>query len=655
MNRSSAAGGLLLLLVLATVASGNELEATTLVGEDEEVVLITSVEAGLPAVGPGKSGRVGAWAHGSSFEDDMAFFSAEDQKFRAYFMSQQEKLKDQKHAERKKNYDAKKMKARKDGVDDDVNTAEDTTFMTVSSINTRTANRRKILDGKDIALKTKLKTLTIDVRAFMRRFRKSQVLNASSATDKDYARIVSRYYSHAAAVNATPRSGLFAPLLAAWPYYDPLPVVLLDETVLKTLQHELDHLSVDAKVLDGELHRAELGLHENEKKLRETTIKKGSTELAADEKTPAAAETKGVAAIDPLKKKAQDRLLSYAETRATVMQDDVFIPLRQVRQVINNNLEHHHSIMKANLQLLSAQIPTLKASKALLDREMASNDESTVAKRREMKELTKRVHHVSKSIKDMEGLVKYFSPRVRRHSTSSVDNLLLALERNAQLRQQLSAMDSSEATVLDWLSSRTSLTGAEISRYILLPIAVSACVCVAWMYCYAFGVQMMLVYLARYVERNYSSHQGRLLAAARDRRPDEPQRFDLKGHLLTLASFGVRLLNALLSVATLMSPLVFPLVGMWLSDLFVSPVRLPLIMDSSAPEKRDTTLPTGRAYRPLLYIATVLATDEQCRNVALLVTCVVLVGVALCRAAGPSPRKVTDRVRPEKGRRLGTK
>jgi hypothetical protein len=626
--------------------------AQALDASSDDAVIVTSVDAGLPTVGPGRTGRVGLWPHGSSFEEDAAFFAVEDEQFRAFFIKQQEKLKQQKRSERRTNYDAKKRKDRKEGVEDDANTAEDATFMTLSSINMRTANRRKVLDKKDVPLATKLKTLTIDVKAFTRRFRKSQVLNTSNQIDRDYANIVTRDFPHAAAVNATPRSGFLGPLLATWPYYQPLPQVLLDETVLKTFVHELDQLTVDAKVIDGEYHRAELGLHENEKKLRETTLKKGSTEVTTEHTKPTDSDSKSVAAADPQRKKAEERLLGYKETRETAIREDVFKPLQQARQVLNNNLEHHHCIMKATLPLLVAQLPALRAARAALEQEMARNDESTAAKRREMKELTKKAHASGKSIKDREGLIKYFGPRIRRHATSSVDNLLLALELTAQLRELTSAPN---ATIGDWVTEWTGLNIPEIKRLVAQPVAVGVLLGICWSFTYQMGVQWLLVHLARFVERRHAVHRGRVTAAARQRTALQHEPFDSMGWLLTISAFAVRFVNALLVVATTVSPLLLPLLCLWLRDSFVSPVRIPYITDVTPPDVKDLTLPTGRPYRALLYTATVLATGDQCRNLGILVAATVLVAAVTIRVLSPSGRRIGKSRAAEQGRRLGSR
>jgi hypothetical protein len=522
--------------------------------------------------------------------------------------------------------------------------------MTISNINTRTSNRRKVLDKADIPLATKLKTLTIDVKAFLRRFRRSQTLNTSNSVDRDYASLMSRYFSHAAAVNATPRTELFGSLLASLAYYQPLPLVLLDESALKVLFHELEHLTTDANLVDGEYLRAENGLHENERKLREVTITKSNDELTTGSKSDSS-DSKGVAVSDNGKKKAEDRLIGYKETRETAIQNDIIKPLKQARATLNNNLEHHHCIMKTTYPQLVAQLPSLRGAKATLDLQMGRNDESTASKRREMKELTKKAHSVGKSIKDIEGLTKYFAPRIRRHATSNVDNLLLAMEITAvKLREATGA----NSTWSDVVTEHTGLTIGETMRLIVQPAAFGIASSITWAYAYAFGVQWALIHAVRFIERHLSAHRGRQALAARQKNPQQHVPFDGKGLLLTASAFLVRLLNAVLATVTMVLPLVLPLLCIWMRDNYGGlPVRVPYLTSMEVPSPKDVTLPTGRVYRPLLYMASVLGTSEQCRNVCFLIVAVVAISGIVCQVLRPTSWRTT-KAKPE-GRRLGTK
>jgi hypothetical protein len=453
---------------------------STLVEEDSTDIfdLVRVVDASLSPVGPGKSGRVGLWSHGMSFEDDAVFFEEEDKIYAEWFEQHQIEQQRKKLEELRARREAKRTASSSSSKSTDINTA--------AAIKLRSSNRRRVLNSKSNLLHMKFKALQVDVRGAFKRFNRALgVANRTlSESESQFAAILEgflsptslhnhtqEYLSLSTSIEATTTtsttaadakwkkntttrgapnatSSVAAPWIAMGRSAGrsiasavdsamtgmflrgslPFPV-LLEHEDMAIFELERVDLLEDARDLDAQLARAEAGLHEAEKKLRTAQLEKEEPERddEGDEEEDAAAPSKKKAKKETsaqtearveTKRRQAERKTKYTEMRSQ-MATDVLAKIHFMKKTVDQHRAHYVGLIRSAAAVVPDELLTLRKQKSEIQRSMTGNDESTVQLRQEMKAMSKLQKKIQTSIAELEAIDKASNAITRMSGYSS--------------------------------------------------------------------------------------------------------------------------------------------------------------------------------------------------------------------------------------------
>ncbi|CUG87365.1 transmembrane protein, putative [Bodo saltans] len=422
------------------------------------------MDASLAPVGPGKSGRVGLWSHGVSFEEDAAFFEEEDKIYAEWFEQHQIEQQRKKLEELRVRREAKRSASSSSSKTTDVNTA--------AAIKLRSTNRRRVLNSKSNLLHMKFKALQVDVRGAFKRFNRALgVANRTlSETEAQYARedlpkesgrrdmlvrVLMERMRHLGSLgqtttttkteakwkkNTTTRTssgngsstsvaapwmsmgrsvgasvyGAFDSAMVGLHLRGSLPYpVLLEHEDMAIFELERVDLLEDARDLDAQLARAEAGLHEAETKLRTTQLEKQEAETDEDEdededtpKKKVKKETSAQAeARVETKRRQKERKTKYTEMRSQ-MANDVLAKIQSMKKTVDHHRSHYIGLIRSAAAVVPDELLALRKQKSENQRTMTGNDESTVQLRQEMKAMSKLQKKIQTSIAELEAIDK---------------------------------------------------------------------------------------------------------------------------------------------------------------------------------------------------------------------------------------------------------
>lgn len=470
-------------LVAALVCgSATELHTAGEPNDDSDWVdIVPLADAGIVATTPSTVGRVGLWTHGDSFESDKNFFDVEDRRFAVWFtkLQKEQQRKKMEEMNERRSRDAKTPGGDKRGNKGGAEKKDgDNGATTSAAITLRSTNRRRVMDSSSNPLHTKFKALQVDVRStFKRLLRALGVANHTfTAQEKEYQDVLSvalprstqsssqlgdRFdrllQSYQVQKNTSTKnsskldnttSATFLESAVSWVQdfaerYFLVPTVphplLLDDDAMKLFDMEADMLAADAKNLDLSLQRAESGLHDTEKKLREVRMQKAQKEDEEEEaasqraKLPASADSMSEQQRD-IRRRQEERMSKYTEMRTSVT-NEVFGRIQCIRAVLKRHRMHQFHILQAAAELAPQQLVYLRSRKADLQKQMSLNDESSQALRKALKALSKQSKLVGSHIQEWEAIEKAASSVARRRITGAPLSVInSAIRWNAILR-----------------------------------------------------------------------------------------------------------------------------------------------------------------------------------------------------------------------------
>ncbi|RHW69099.1 hypothetical protein DPX39_100059400 [Trypanosoma brucei equiperdum] len=456
-----------LTLCIVLLATGARQSAAAAAAVGETVILDQGSSESIRIVESGGSTTdasfdfVGLWPHGEHRESDAMFFDEEDAKYEKWMVKEREKKRKQekeKREEKQKAMNKSKDKPRKPPK------GASTSQLTQAAVRARTTERRsrlRALRKPNSLLFDAAWSAVLEDSDNLRKLLSADSIMRSregegNNPESQYVQLLSTAFSHTVRnLTTESRSDWISPLIYALPF-----PVLLDNGALVSAEQEVRALMTDLQVMKA-TPVPQPSSNGSEKKVPSSTDVEATTQLVEDN-------------------------------------------LRIASTTISASKSAHRVVAQLALPIMGHAKSSVSDQLREVEKQIRANDESTVAKRRELKDLAK-LKKVVKATKDRihaaDGELRnaYFSTTPMLSKSSFLISLALICRLRLSRNTYVDAVDMLPG--IDAFADFTGSMRAELYSFLFYPLGVGVAVSAATTWCLLSTRQLITKKLKRQAGR----------------------------------------------------------------------------------------------------------------------------------------------------------